>query len=270
VPSVTILAAKDFGYPGGARSATSPGRDVRPQQTKAGAHPGSPQIERLPCSQRRTQLKVVDGAPRLRGVFHLRAFYVAVPLGLVLALEAPTPLARIAAIAFALSVAAMFGTSSLFHRIPWSPGAKRRMAVLDHAMIYALIAGTYTPFALLVLRPGWRIPILAVVYAGSAAAIVAKVIWREAPSWVAAATCLTLGWIAVLVFPQIAARIGVGGTSLLAAGGVAYTVGAVVYARRRPDPFPATFGYHEIFHALVIVAVACQYAAIAFFVLPRA
>ncbi len=201
---------------------------------------------------------------------HSLAFFAALPLGFVLALDASTSIARVAALLFGLSVAAMFGTSSLFHRVSWSPIAKNRMALVDHAMIYALIAGTYTPFALLVLRETWGIPVLVVVCAGGAAAITAKAIWRNPPPWVAVATCFGLGWIALLVFPQIAAKIGAGGTTLLVAGGVAYTTGAVVYALRRPDPFPRTFGYHEIFHAFVVVAVACQYAAVAFFVLPRA
>lgn len=208
--------------------------------------------------------------PRLRGLSHNLALCAAIPLGVVLALEASTPIARVAVLLFALSVVAMFGTSTLFHRVSWSPVAKSRMAVLDHAMIYGLIVGTYTPFALLVLRAGWGIPALAVVGASCLAATTAKVVWRNPPTWIAAATCVGLGWMALLLFPQIAARIGLVGTSLLAVGGVAYTVGAVVYALQRPDPFPRTFGYHEIFHALVVVAVACQYATVAFFVLPRA
>ncbi len=208
--------------------------------------------------------------PRLRGIVHLLAFPVTVPIGLVLALEAPSQLARAAAIAFAASVTAMFGASSLFHRVTWAPRAKDRMAVVDHAMIYALIAGTYTPFALLVLRSGWRIPVLASVWTLALAASAAKVRWRNPPAWVAPLTCVGIGWSAVVVFPQIVGRIGIGGASLLVAGGIAYTVGAVVYARRHPDPFPSTFGYHEVFHALVVVAVVCQYAAIAFFVLPAA
>lgn len=213
---------------------------------------------------------VANDPPRLRGLSHQLAFYAAIPLGFMLALEAPTTIARVAALLFALSVVAMFGTSSLFHRVSWGPVAKGRMAVVDHAMIYGLIAGTYTPFALLVLRAGWGIPVLVVVGASCFAATAAKVVWRNPPTWVAAATCLGLGWIALLVLPQIAAHIGPGGTSLLAVGGVAYSIGAVVYALKRPDPFPRTFGYHEVFHALVVVAVACQFAAVAFFVLPRA
>ena len=212
---------------------------------------------------------VVPRQPRLRGVSHNLAFFTAIPLGFVLALEPSTGTAHVAALVFALSVVAMFGTSSLFHRVSWSQVAKARMAVLDHAMIYALIAGTYTPFALLVLRARWGIPILAVVCTSGFAATVAKVRWRNPPTWVAAGTCLALGWTALLVFPQIAAHIGLGGTSLLAVGGLSYSVGAVVYALKRPDPFPQTFGYHEVFHALVVVAVGCQYAAVAFFVLPR-
>jgi hemolysin III len=208
--------------------------------------------------------------PRLRGLSHSLAFYAAIPLGFILALDASRPIALVAGLLFALSVVAMFGASSLFHRVSWSPVAKGRMAVLDHAGIYGLIAGTYTPVALLVLGAGWGIPVLTVVCAGCIAAVATKVIWRNPPRWVAAATCLVLGWIALLVFPQIAAHIGAGGTSLLAAGGLAYSAGAVVYALKRPDPFPRTFGYHEVFHALVVVAVACQYAAVAFFVLPRA
>ncbi len=191
---------------------------------------------------------VTSDAPRLRGRLHVLAFYAAIPIGFMLTLEASTPIARVAALLFALSVVAMFGTSSLFHRISWNPVAKGRMAVLDHTMIYGLIAGTYTPFALLVLRRAWGIPMLVLVCAGGVAAVTAKVIWRNPPTWVAAATCVGLGSIALLVFPQIAVKIGAAGTLFLAAGGVAYTIGAVVYALERPDPFPRTFGYHEIFH----------------------
>jgi hemolysin III len=203
-------------------------------------------------------------------VLHKIGFFVALPAGLAIAIEAPTAVARIAAVAFAGSVTAMFGVSSLFHRIPWAPAAKSRMAALDHATIYLLIAGTYTPFALLVVRSPWRVPILATVWGGVAVAITAKLIWRNPPPKVAAATCVGLGWTAALVFPQILDRIGIAGASLLLAGGLAYTAGALVYTRKRPDPFPKTFGYHEVFHALVVVAVVCQYTAVAFFVLPTA
>jgi hemolysin III len=222
------------------------------------------------ASPRAVRPTLVGAQPRLRGVLHKLGFAAAVPLGLVLALAAPTAVARTAVTAFAASVVAMFGVGSLYHRIPWAPVAKNRMALLDHATIYALIAGTYTPFALLVLRGSWRIPVLASVWAGALAAIAAKALWRNPPRWVAASTCVGLGWIAVPVLPQIVGGIGFGGTSLLLCGGVAYTAGALVYTRKHPDPFPQTFGYHEVFHALVVVAVVCQYATVAFFVLPSA
>ena len=201
---------------------------------------------------------------------HQLAFFVAVPLGVFLALSAHGVAARAAAIAFAVSVVSMFGVGSLFHRLSWTPGAALRMGRLDHAMIYGLIAGTYAPIGLLVVHPGWRVPLLATAWGGALLATTAKLVWRTAPTWIAPVVCVALGWLVVVALPQIVGRIGISGTALLVGGGLVYTAGAVVYARRRPDPVPDVFGYHELFHALVIVAVACQYAAVAFFVLPQA
>ncbi len=208
--------------------------------------------------------------PRFRGVAHLGAFLAAVPVGVVLVLEERAGVAQVGAAVFAASVAFMLGSSSLFHRRRWTPERMRWVGLLDHASIYVLIAGTYTPFALFVIHPSWRLPILAIVWGGALVATVRRLLRPHAPPWVAAVTCLAFGWVSVFVMPQIVERIGLGPTSLLVAGGLAYTVGALVYARRKPDPFPATFGYHEIFHTLVVVAVVCQYTAIAFFVLPHA
>jgi hemolysin III len=205
--------------------------------------------------------------PRLRGVLHELAFVVAVALGVVLIRDAHGTRPRAAAVVFAVSVAAMFGASALYHRVNWSPPLRRWMRRLDHAMIYGLIAGTYTPFGLLVLHGSWRVVVLAVVWAGAAAAIVLKLVWVDAPKWLAAVIGISLGWVGVIVAPQLVHRIGISGFSLLLAGGVTYTAGAVVYALRRPDPLPALFGYHEIFHALVIAAVALQYSVVAFYVL---
>jgi hemolysin III len=208
--------------------------------------------------------------PRFRGVAHLIALVVAAPAGVLLVVHAKAGIAQLGAFVFSVSVVAMLGVSSLFHRRQWTPSRKKWIGILDHAMIYLLIGGTYTPIALLVLNAGWRVPILTAVWGGGILATAAKLMRPDAPAWVAAATCLVLGWISVVVLPQIVERIGLGPASLLILGGAAYTAGAVVYARRRPDPLPHAFGYHEIFHALVVVAIACQYLTIGLFVLPRA
>jgi hemolysin III len=178
--------------------------------------------------------------------------------------------ARATSAAFALSVAAMFGVSSVFHRGSWTPVVARRLGRVDHAMIYALIAGTYAPIGLLVLHRDWRVPILSIVWGGACIAAVVKLVLESPPAWLTPAISVGLGWTAVLVLPQIIDGIGLVPALLLLAGGVAYTVGAVVYVSQRPNPAPATFGYHELFHALVIVAVACQYSTIVFYVLPQA
>jgi hemolysin III len=204
--------------------------------------------------------------PRLRGVLHLYAFGVSVVLGVLLVLTADGARGRVSASVFALTVAAMFGASALYHVPTWRPRPRRWLRRLDHAMIYALIAGTYTPFGLLVLSGAWQVVILAIVWSGAAAAMLLKLAWIDSPKWLAAAIGIALGWVGVVAFPQLA-RIGTIGLALIVAGGVLYTAGSIVYARRRPDPAPAVFGYHELFHALVIAAAACQYAAIAFFVL---
>jgi len=208
--------------------------------------------------------------PRLRGVSHQIAFFAAVPAAVAVTLTTHGGIARAAGSAFALSVVAMFGVSSVFHRGSWTPAASRRLGRLDHAMIYALIAGTYAPIGLLVLHRDWRVPILASVWGCACLAASVKLVWARPPIWLAPVISIALGWTAVVLLPQIVASIGIGGASLLVAGGLAYTAGALVYVRRRPNPAPATFGYHELFHALVIVAVACQYSTIVFYVLPQA
>jgi hemolysin III len=204
--------------------------------------------------------------PRLRGVLHQAAFAIAVGLAPLLIVGADAGRARFAAAVFAGSVAACFGASALYHRVTWSPRARLWMRRIDHAGIYLLIAGTYTPVSLLVLRGAWRPVVLTIVWAGAAAAIVLKFAWVAAPKWLAATIGLALGWVAVVALPQLIAKADPAAVILLVTGGLAYTAGAVVYAVRRPDPAPAVFGYHELFHALTIVGVACQYVAIAFFI----
>jgi hemolysin III len=201
--------------------------------------------------------------PRLRGVSHQYAFAASIGFGALLVAIASGPGERIAAGVFAAALATMFGVSALYHRVTWRPKARTWMRRLDHAAIYLLIAGTYTPFGLLALSGGWRWTVLPIVWGGAVVAIVVKLAWIDGPKWLTAAVGMALGWVGLVALPQLWAHSGPAGVGLLVLGGVFYTVGAVVYAARRPDPVPAVFGYHELFHALVIAAAACQYTAVA-------
>jgi hemolysin III len=210
---------------------------------------------------------VAPAKPLLRGMLHQGAFFLSLVAGPLLVAEAHGTRRTAAAAAFATSVATCFGLSALYHRVTWRPDLRLWMRRLDHAGVYLLIAGTYTPVGLLVLSGGWRVGVLAVVWTGAAAAILLKFVWVGAPKALAAGIGIALGWVAVVALPQLVTSMDAAGVILLVIGGLLYTVGAIVYARRRPDPFPTVFGYHELFHALTIVAVACQYVAIAFFVI---
>jgi hemolysin III len=208
--------------------------------------------------------------PRLRGVSHFWAFLVALVAGGVLVATAPDGRATLAAMIYAGSLAALFGISALYHRVDWRPATRRWMRRLDHSAIFLLIAGTATPFALLVLDGAFATGLLIAVWAGAAAGIVVELFWVDAPKWATAIVYLSVGWIGAVGFPAIVARAGIAAGALIALGGLLYTAGAVVYARQRPDPNPAVFGYHEIFHALVIAAAAAHFAAVAIFALPSA
>ena len=205
--------------------------------------------------------------PRLRGVFHQWAFFVSLLAGTVLVLVAPAGRATLATAIYSVTVASLFGVSAIYHRVNWvSEKARRWMRRLDHSMIFCLIAGTYTPFALLVLDGSLATAILIGVWAGALAGIVLNLIWVDAPKWVTATVYITLGWVAIFALPDMASKLGATAIALIGIGGVLYTAGAVIYALRRPNPAPAVFGYHEIFHVLVIAAAAIQYAVIAVYV----
>jgi hemolysin III len=176
---------------------------------------------------------------------------------------------RLAAAAFGACLVLTFGVSALYHRVDWRPSARRVMRRLDHASIYLLIAGTYTPYGLLVLSGAWQFSILGVVWIGAALAIVQQVVWLDAPRWVPVAAGIVLGWVGLLALPQIVEASGFSGTFLVAAGGVFYTSGAVVYAMKRPDFRPAVFGFHELFHVLTVLAASCQFAAVTLLVAGR-
>jgi hemolysin III len=209
--------------------------------------------------------------PKLRGVSHEWAFFVSLFLGAGLIVAAKTPKATFAVAIYAVSLSALLGTSALYHRVNWTrPSVRRWMRRLDHSMIFFLIAGTYTPFALLVLDGSLADAILVVVWAGAIAGAIVEMVWIEHPKWVAALIYMSLGWVAAIAFPALWDEMGIAGTLLVAAGGLLYTAGAVVYATQRPNPNPRVFGYHEVFHLLVIAAAAAHFAAVAFFALPAA
>jgi hemolysin III len=206
----------------------------------------------------------VSARPLWRGRTHAWAFVAALIGGIVLVALAPDGRARIALTIYAVSLVGLFGVSALYHRIPWQTASARMwMKRADHSMIFVVIAGSYTPFALLVLHGTLATVILVTVWVGAAGGIVLKLVWIGAPKWLGALFYLALGWVAVAAFPQIWDHAGVGLSLLLALGGVLYTIGAVVYATQRPDPIPKVFGYHEVFHALVVAAAALQFAVVA-------
>lgn len=206
--------------------------------------------------------------PRLRGVFHQYAFFAAVAAGIVLVALADGSRARAAVAIYAISLAAMFGASALYHRIQWrSQRVRTWMRRLDHSMIFLLIAGTYTPFALVVFEGALAEAILIAVWAGAGAGLVLNLLWIDAPKWVTAIVYLVLGWVGVITFPQMLSEGGVAVFVLVAVGGGLYSLGAVAYATHRPNPAPGVLGYHEVFHLLVIAAAAAQYAAVSLAVL---
>ncbi len=206
--------------------------------------------------------------PRLRGVSHQWAFFASLGAGVALILAASGTTAVIAMSVYAFSLSAMLGTSALYHRVTWTPEVRQWMRRLDHTMIFVFIAGTYTPFALLVMHGTLANAVLIVVWATALGGLILNLVWIDAPYWVTSVIYLSTGWVAVVSLPQLWNEIGPVGVGLIALGGVLYSAGAVVYARRKPDPRPQVFGYHEIFHVLVIAAAAVQYTAVAVYALP--
>ncbi|MFD4291803.1 hemolysin III family protein [Rhodococcus sp. NPDC058505] len=209
--------------------------------------------------------------PRLRGWIHAWAFGVAVAAGAVLVAAAATASATAAAATtvYAVTVCGLFGVSAVYHRVHWpTVRARTRMKRADHSMIFVFIAGSYTPFALLALPPATGRPLLAVVWSGAAAGVALKMLWPTAPRWVGVPLYLLLGWAIVPVADDLVRQVGWLPLVLLAVGGVLYSVGAVLYATRWPNPWPATFGHHEFFHAGTVVAALCHYVAVWLVVFP--
>jgi hemolysin III len=203
----------------------------------------------------------------MRGWLHAYAFGVAVVCGIVLcSLAAARPgwSPLVSCLVYSVTVCALFGTSALYHRRVWSERGYKIMRRLDHSMIFVFIAGTYTPFSVLLLPHRLGMIILAVVWGGAIAGVTMKTVYPHGRRWLSAPLYLALGWVAIAVLPDILHRGGVATLVLLACGGAAYSVGAVFYALRRPNPWPTVFGHHEFFHACTLVAAICHHIAIYF------
>ena len=207
--------------------------------------------------------------PVLRGWLHLVSFVVVLVAGPLLVAHAHTDGARAALTVYVVSLAALFGVSAAFHRIRWSPAGRRRMRRADHATIFLAIAGTYTAVAGLTVH-GWaQVLVLCLVWFGGAIGITVRQVWLDAPKWAIAVPYVVAGWSALAIIPQLLRGMGGVGFGFILAGGACYTIGAVCYAMRRPNPVPRGFGYHEVFHALTVMGATFHFVAIAGFALPR-
>ena len=217
----------------------------------------------MSVARHRSPLLTVATKPRHRGVLHLYGFVVSVIAAIVLVAVAPSGAPRFAAAVFAFAASAMLGASALLHRGNWTLATTVRLLQLDHTTIFLTIAGTYTAVALLGMSSRWATVVLVLVWTGTIAGIAFEWLPIHPPKGYVTAVYVTLGWVAVIAMPDLWINGGVVTFALIFAGGVLYTGGAIVHAARRPDPWPETFGYHEIFHACVLAALVCHYAAVA-------
>ena len=204
----------------------------------------------------------------MRGRLHQIAFFASLPAGIALVALAGGVEARIAATVFAATLTGLFGVSMAYHRGRWSDRARLVMKHLDHSMIFVFIAGSYTPVTLLAMRPGWGITLLALAWTGAAAGVVVTVLRLERWHALGFTLYLVLGWLAVVAAPQLVETLSTLELALLVTGGVLYTVGAIVLARKRPDPNPRVFGYHEVWHSFVVGASACHFTLVLLLVRP--
>jgi hemolysin III len=208
--------------------------------------------------------------PRLRGVWHQYGFFVSLVAGAALVARTPPGRGLVAAVVYASSVSALLGTSALYHRVTWRPEARRWMRRLDHAMIFVLIAGSYTPIVLLAMSGTLAVVVFCVAWGGALAGVAVEIFWVDHPRSVSVVIGTALGWTSLVMVGQLRNTVGWLAVAGFILGGVLYTIGATIYARKRPDPIPGVFGYHEVFHALVLAAASIHYAVIAFMVMPRA
>jgi hemolysin III len=208
---------------------------------------------------------VAELKPRLRGWLHAYAAVISIGTGAAMVAVASALRGGSAAATTAIysaTVTLLFGTSALYHRMNWSPSARRLMKRLDHSMIFVFIAGTYTPIAALTLPRNSAIAVLVAVWTGAAFGVSLQTAWPSAPRWLSAPCYIALGWVAVFVMPDLLHNAGAAAFVLIVAGGVVYTIGGIVYAIKRPNPVPGVFGFHEVFHLCTLVAAVCHYVAV--------
>jgi hemolysin III len=201
--------------------------------------------------------------PRLRGLLHAWAFWFALVAAVVLILVAPNARARIGAVIYGVGLCALFGASATYHRWRWNPRWKPILRRIDHSTIFIFIAASYTPIALLVLDGPLRVVVLASVWIGALAGVAMSIAWIDAPRALVAVCYIAVGWVAIVALPQLFSARGIAMPLLLLAGGALYSLGAAAYATKRPNPWPRTFGFHEVFHSLVIAAAIVHFVAIA-------
>jgi len=200
--------------------------------------------------------------PSWRGWLHAAAFPIVAVAGIVLVATATTTAGQVSSAIFSATAALLFGVSALLHRGTWSPTVEDLLRRIDHANIYLIIAGTYTPFAVVALPPSEGKLLLAIVWTGALAGAAFRIFWTGAPRWLSTTLYVVVGWIVVFFLPELIDGAGSVAVILIALGGVLYTVGAVVYGMKRPNPWPGTFGFHEVFHALTVAAFVTHYIAV--------
>ncbi|MDL9938354.1 hemolysin III family protein [Gordonia sp. ABSL1-1] len=209
-----------------------------------------------------------DERPRLRGVIHQYSAFVAAICGIGAIIAASIvrgPIGALSTSIYAVTIVGLFAVSATYHRVTWkTPRARVRMKRADHSMIFLFIAGTYTPFCAMGLPSPTRWWVLSIVWAGALAGVALKMAWPTAPRWLGVSLYILLGWVIVAVAPTLVAHTGVTVMVLLAVGGVLYSVGGILYAARWPNPWPATFGHHEVFHLCTAIAALLHYIAVWF------
>lgn len=224
--------------------------------------PFAPRTLTRAMARRATHLGLQLPKPRLRGMLHLIAFPATLVVGLLLVAVGDTLLIRLACAVFVLTAGLLFGISAVYHRGTWTPQKAIMLRRFDHANIFLIIAGTYTPIAVAMLEPGSARTLLAIAWGGALVGVCFRLFWTGAPRWIYVPAYVALGWVAVFYMPQLQASGGWAVVWLLAIGGLAYTAGAVMYALKRPNPSPAWFGFHELFHAGTLIGFGCHFAAV--------